>query len=259
MCQIVTIDYSQARNIQDQYNFNYSELQEGDDLEADESPKFLNTGFLDVFSSGTSQATVEIVKLYIGEPDKFKIPLYLFVSASGNTLGKEENNENTLGNLLNPLGGILNGTLNKRNRLFHYGKYTSLHIGYQASGKLISGENMQSEKLELFGSGFANAGLEFQTGAWESSNSSNMGVFWLHAKIAASFNGDSQMQRVFGDAIDDTTFAGYAIDLGIQIDGRINLKAGVYQYWGNKQVNGFNDPVFKFSFDYTAKKKKVSR
>jgi hypothetical protein len=214
-----------------------------------ERAEFFGKGFLDFFSSGSLQASTQILKIHIGEPGGFKIPFYLFVGASGDSFGKQKPNENTVGSLLNPVGGILNGSIHENFTLFQSGDYTSLKLTMQASYKLISGEKESEEENLLFGSGYGNLGFQFQTGAWEEKDKSNIGIFWLQTKLTASVNRNSQLKSIFGEDFNDSTLYGYAIDLGIEIDNKVNLKAGVYQFWNDSGDSILEKPIFKFAMD----------
>lgn len=241
--QVIDTDCSQIPVMQD----------EGDDDQ--KKVEVLNRGSFDFFTNGKMQGTAQLLKVNIGEPSGFYIPLYLFLGASGDGFGSSELNENTAANLLNPLGGLLNGTFNGRNNLFRTGEMTSLKFSYQLSGKLINAQDSLTGDSKFMGAGYANLGLYFQTGAWEPDMEGNMGIFWIQAKLtgALSFD-DARLREVFGNTAIDNYFYGYSVDLGLEINNRINLKAGVYQYLNNQTIGLFDKPVFKFALDYNLKK-----
>ena len=241
--QIIDVDYSKKGQ-----NFIENE---------DEKPvEILGRSFVDFFNNGKMQGTAQLMKINIGEKDKFYIPFYLFLGASGDGLGTPELNENTVANLLNPIGGIFNGTFNGRNNLYKSESgITSLKIAYQLSGKLINAQDSLTGVSSFLGSGYGNVGLFFQTGAWEDGDSENMGVFWIQAKITSSFGfQQEQLENIFGNETKDNYFIGYSFDLGLEINNRVNLKIGAYQYKNNQNIELLNKPVFKFSLDYNLKK-----
>ncbi len=219
--------------------------------------ELLGRGFVDFFSNGKMQGTAQLLKINIGEPKGFYVPLYLLVGSSGDGLGSQKKNENTIANLLNPIGGIFNGTINGRNNLYASNSgITSLKVSYQLSGKLVNAQDTLTGSSKFLGAGYGNLGLFFQTGAWDPDEKGNMGVFWVQAKATASYAfNDASYKEVLGKDYTQSYFIGYAIDLGIEINNRINLKAGVYQYLNNQDLELIKNPVFKFSLDYNLKKK----
>jgi hypothetical protein len=249
--QMIDVDYSRHKTIQK--NVIYDTLgkdKAGDKLEV------LGRSFVDLFSNGNMQGTAQILKINIGEPKGFYIPFYLLVGASGDGIGSQKKNENTVSNLLNPVGGLLNGTFNGRNNLYaSKSGITSLKLSYQISGKLINAQDSITGSSKLFGTGYGNFGLFFQTGAWEDyGEKNNMGVFWLQAKTIASLAFDNAtIKEIFGNNISSNYFLGYAIDLGLEINNRVNLKAGLYQYLNNQEIELVKKPVFKLSLDYNLK------
>jgi hypothetical protein len=241
--QIIDIDYTKAQMQQSLTDTTEKEEQQ---------VELLSRGFVDIFTNGKMQGTAQLLKINIGEPDAFYIPLFILVGASGDGLGEQEKNENTVANLLNPIGGIFNGTVNGRNNLYSSSTgITSLKFAYQLSGKLINAQDSLTGESKFLGAGYGNAGLFFQTGAWEPDAEGNMGVFWMQAKVTGSYAFDNAiLTDVFGSTVTDNYFIGYSIDLGIEINNRINLKAGAYQYLNNQDIELMKKPVFKFSLDY---------
>src|SRR5690606_29097917 len=105
--QIIDIDYKEK-----------SETLSENEEEEENPIEVLGRSFVDVFNSGKMQGTAQLLKLRIGEPNGFYVPFYFFLGASGDGFGDSELNENTAANLLNPIGGLFNGTFNGRNNLF---------------------------------------------------------------------------------------------------------------------------------------------
>lgn len=242
--QIIDVDYLTKEEV------------EAENAEEESEPvQVLGRGFMDVFSNGKMQGTAQLLKLRIGEPGKFSMPFYLLVGASGDGLGNTAINENTAANLLNPVGGILNGTINGQNNMFKSSSgITSLKLSYQISGKLVNAKDSLTLESKFLGSAYANAGLFFQTAAWEDGALDNIGVFWIQAKMTSSFGFErNSLKSVFGSQLDDNYFLGYSIDAGLEINNRVNIKAGIYQYLNNQEVNLFTKPVLKFSLDYNLK------
>lgn len=240
LAQIIDIDYYTK------------EEAESEREEEEEVVDVLGQSFLDVFSNGKVQGTAQVLRINIGERSGFYIPFYLFVGASGDGFGESERNENTASNLLNPIGGVLNGSFNGITNLYksESGK-TSLKFAYQLSGRLVNGRDSLNVESKFLASGYANAGLFFQTSTWEPDQPDNPGVFWVQAKATSSFGINREsLVELFGAEIEDNYFLGYSVDAGLEIINRINIKVGLYQYLNNQNVSLFTEPVFKLSVDY---------
>ena len=207
---------------------------------------------LDFFFDGPAQASVQVVKLCLGEPDGFNLPLYLFVGPSGDAFGGVEPNETVAAGLVNPLGGTINASINQAHTLWGKpGKHTSIRLAYQGTFKLLSGKNLDDpEKSVLLPAGYGDIGLRLQTAAWEA-GTTNYGVAWVQAKLAAHVASEVSIQEALGAEVKNK-FAGYSVDFGIEIDGKLNLKGGMYSA-DQPLVPLLSKPYWKFSFDYKAK------
>lgn len=240
--QIVDIDYSRG--------------QQG--LTDDETkPQFLKNGFFDILSDGNVQASARLLRLNIGEPNKFYLPLFIYTGASGNTFGENKLNKTTVSNLLNPIGGTLNISFNGLQNLVSKSEtsLTKLRFAYQFGGRLINGtDSLTNENLNFF-NGQGNIGLFFQTGVWEPENTDNMGVFYVQLKATGSISSKENLQKLFGaNNIENNFFYGYSLDAGIELNQVINVKLSVYQYLNNTNISLLKNPIVKFSLDYTLKK-----
>lgn len=227
-----------------------------DSLNSKKSPlEFFEKGSIDVFSNGYMQGTAQMLKINIGEPNKFYIPVYFLIGSPSDGISNKKNSQdNTVASLLNPIGGIFNASIRGRNSIFQTGEKTLLTVSYQVSAKFITGRDSLNNN-NFFGTGYGNIGFLFQTGAWEAEDQKNMGTFWIQVQATASnaFNTTS-FKDVFGDSLKDNYFYGYSFDLGVEINKVINLKVGMYQYINNQQIDAIKNPIWKFSLDYRLKK-----
>ena len=77
-------------------------------------PEILTSGFIDVISNGQVNASARFIRLYIGEPDRFAIPLSIYSGVSSNNFQGQQNtfvsraNEQLVINFINPLSGLAN-------------------------------------------------------------------------------------------------------------------------------------------------------
>ncbi|MFD0962557.1 hypothetical protein [Pseudofulvibacter geojedonensis] len=218
----------------------------------DDKLMLFGTGYLDYFSAGSVQATAQILKLNIGDPERFIVPLYIFAGGSGDVLGENEENKSAIGNLLNPTGGLFNATFYKQ-FLKPSDKVTRIGFTLQATLKLISGDDVQSKDNFLFGSTSFSTGFHFQTGAWKEGED-DIGLFFVKPRLIGSLVGNTQSESLFSTVQEHDNFLyGFAVDAGINVKDVIDLKFGVYQFWNDYDIEGFDKPLLKFSVDYKFK------
>ncbi|KAA2238771.1 hypothetical protein F0L74_21385 [Chitinophaga agrisoli] len=245
--QIVDIDYraayKRAALVNPQKDYKEADVQ------------VLKNGFVDFLTDGNILASARLLRINIGERDKFYLPLFIYTGASGNAFGSDKLNETTVSNLLNPIGGTVNLSFSGLQLIIPSTTVTRLEFAYQAGGRLINGkDSITGENLHFF-NGMINAGLSFQTGAWTPDDPENMGIFYAQAKFVAAISSQGEYERMFGKGlIDNGYLLGYAIDAGIEINRVISAKLGVYQYTNHGNIELLKSPVVKFSLDYTLRK-----
>ncbi len=240
--QIIDIDYRKAGST----FLSSSETTEG--------LQILKSGFVDVLTDGNIQASARLMRINIGEIDKFYIPFYIYTGVAGNAFGSEKANETTVANLLNPIGGIVNLSINQLHNLIPSEGITKLRFTYQLGARVVSNKDTVTLETSSFFNSLGNVGLFFQTGAWTPDDPTNMGIFYLQAKLSGSLSSDSKLKQIFGaENIENNYFIGYSIDAGIEINKVINIKLGVYQYTNNQAISLLKDPIVKLSVDYSIK------
>jgi hypothetical protein len=117
-----TAAFGQTSNTTDSTKF--SKLQK-------QKPEIFTSGFIDILNSGQVNASARFIRLFIGEPGKFAIPLSFYSGVSSNNLQGgasssttgSRNNEQLVTSYINPLSGLINLSsdgilfLNKQKRL----------------------------------------------------------------------------------------------------------------------------------------------
>ena len=78
-------------------------------------PEIFTSGFIDIINNGQVNAAARFIRLYIGEPGKFAIPLSLYGGVSNNnfqnqsnTGGLQRSNDHLVNQYINPLSGLIN-------------------------------------------------------------------------------------------------------------------------------------------------------
>jgi len=242
-CQIIDIDYSK-----------HTPGLAADTVETEDNVQFLKNGFVDFLTDGNIQASARLLRINIGERNKFYLPFFIYTGTAGNAFGTNKLNETTVSNLLNPIGGTLNISFNGLQNIIKSPGVTKLKFAYQFGGRIINGKDSVNQENQNFFNGLANVGLFFQTSAWEPNDPNNLGIFYVQAKFVSSISSKDNFQKLFGKhSIEKNYLLGYSLDAGIVINKIIAAKLGVYQYTNNSGVDLFKKPVIKFSLDYSLK------
>ena len=213
-------------------------------------PEILTNGFVDLMNSGQMNASARLFKLYLGEPEKFVVPISLYIGVTGNNLAPPpRSNEPLLLNIVNPLSGIMNISVDGTHFLWKKGEpLTNLGLLYQAGGRLLSYNNMISFQTVTFMNGFANAGLLFRTGAWEKNKTDNMGIFQTSFKVLV-IGTNTLIEEFLNISDDENKLWAWSIGFGLEINKVVSIKTFYYRYLGlNNDLSKI--PVYQLSFNY---------
>ena len=76
-------------------------------------PEIFTSGFIDIINTGQVNASARFIRLFIGEPGKFSIPMSLYSGVSSNNLQNttstlQRSNDILVTNFINPLSGLAN-------------------------------------------------------------------------------------------------------------------------------------------------------
>jgi hypothetical protein len=230
-------------------------------------PEVLSSGFIDVVKNGQVNASARLIRLFVGEPNKFSIPLSIYGGVSANNFSNNnttlaatnKSNAHLVNNFINPMSGLINISFD--DIVFAHKKskvVTKFGFSYQAGIRVLTGNKVglannptTGTPINFFNS-FGSAGLFFQTGAWERNNSKNVGIFWLSARYIQSYTKASQLQEIMPTLKTDGMYNGYALGWGIEIDKLINLKIILYKYFKQPEIE-FSQAIYQFSFNYSLK------
>ncbi len=228
-------------------------------------PEIFTNGFIDIMNNGQVNAAARFIRLSIGEPEKFFIPLSIFGGVSANNFQNNSNqisarnNDQLVNNFINPLSGLINLSvdgvlfrkrskyqLSKMGLLYHFGE--RVLTGFKADPLSFTGKG----KSVNFLNSFASAGIYFQTGAWERNNKKNVGIFWFALRYISSYTNPTQIKDFLPEVQTNGIYLGYSPAFGIEINKLINLKMIYYKYTKNPEIeNSF--PIYQFSFNYSLK------
>ncbi len=228
-------------------------------------PEILTSGFIDIINNGQVNASARFIRLYIGEPGKFAIPLSIYSGVSSNNFQNGQsamlnrNNDQLVTNFINPLSGLANLSIDgviffKRKSQ----KYTRAGILYHFGERILTGQKIgpstdpSTGKPINFLNSFGVVGFYFQTGAWERNNSKNVGIFWLALRYIGCYTNPSQLKEFLPAIETNGKYYGYSIGWGVEINSLVNIKVLYYKYAKKPEID-YSLPIYQFSFNYSMK------
>lgn len=228
-------------------------------------PEIFTSGFIDILNNGQVNASARFVRLYIGEPGKFAVPLSLYSGVSSNNFQNtqsftQRSNDALVTNFINPLSGLANISVdgiiffNKKSI-----KVTKAGFLYHAGERILTGTRVgpvsdpATGKPINFLNAFAALGFYFQTGAWDRNNSKNVGVSWFALRYIGCYSDPSQLKEFLPDIQTNGLYHGWSLAWGVEINNFVNIKVVYYKYVKKPEID-YSLPIYQFSFNYTIKK-----
>ena len=229
-------------------------------------PEIFTSGFIDVMNNGQVNASARFIRLLIGEPGKFAIPLSLYGGVSNNNFQNQnsggqllKSNDHLVNQFINPLSGLINISMDGVQYFKKTVKVTKTGLLYHIGERVLTGiragqiTNPQTGKPVNFVNSFGTLGVYFQTGAWERSNSKNVGIFWLVARYHLAYTNPKQIKEFLPDINTNGVYTGYSIGFGVEINNLVNIKAIYYKYTKAPEID-YGLPIYQFSFNYALNK-----
>lgn len=228
-------------------------------------PEIFTSGFIDIVNSGQINASARFIRLFIGEPGKFAIPISFYGGVSNNTFqntnpGSISSNSNSrlINEYINPLSGLINVSIDGVMFLTKKEKLTKSGFLYLLGERVLNGTRIGDYSNPLTGkpinflNSFITAGYYFQTGAWERNNSKDLGLFWTAIRFHACKSNPSQIREFLPDVQTNGIYTGYSMGFGIEINKLVNIKAIYYKYKKPPEID-YELPIYQFSFNYSMK------
>ncbi len=235
------------------------------DKQKEYKPEIFTSGFIDIINNGQINASARFIRLFIGEPGKFAIPLSIYGGVSNNnfqsqsiTGGLQGNNDHLVNQYINPLSGLVNISIDGIVFFSRARKITKTGFLYHVGERLLTGyhagqfNDPQTGQPVNFLNSFETQGLYFQTGAWERNNKKNVGIFWLALRYIGCYTNAKKIKEFLPDINTNGIYHGYSIGFGIDINNLVNLKLIYYQYVKQPEID-YALPIYQFSFNYSLK------
>lgn len=221
-------------------------------------PEIFTSGFIDIINNGQLNASARLIRLQIGEPGKFAIPLSLYSGVSNNnfqpatTPAGNRSNEHLVNQYINPLSGLINLSADE---ILYFGRHPErlTRTGWLLHGgvRILTGyTGSQAGKPVNFLNTFCTGGLYFQTGAWEKNNAGNMGIFWAAARYILCKSNPAQLKQFIPAVQTNGFYHGWSVGWGVEINKLVNIKLVYYRYVKKPEIE-YSLPIYQFSFQYS--------
>ncbi len=228
-------------------------------------PEIFTSGFIDIINNGQVNASARFIRLLIGEPGKFAIPLSLYGGVSNNNFqsqnysgGLQRNNDHLVNQYINPLSGLINISVDGIDYFKKTSKATKAGFIYHIGERVLTGyrsgqiADPQTGKPTNFLNSFCTLGLYFQTGAWDRNNTKNVGLFWLALRYIGCYTNPKQIKDFLQDINTNGIYHGYSFAFGVEINNLVNLRVVYYKYVKQPEID-YTFPIYQFSFNYSLK------
>ena len=222
-----------------------------DTLKKDKNvPEIFTSGFIDIMNNGQVNASARFIRLRIGEPGKFSIPLSVYGGVSNNSFGTgnqtsigQRSNDQLINQYINPLSGLINISIDGIQYFNKTLQPTKIGVIYHFGERVLTGYRIGQTNSPLTGkptnffNGFGTGGIYFQTGAWERNNTKNMGVFWLACRYIACYTNPKNIKEFLPDVQTNGFYDGYSFGFGVEINNLVSIKAVFYKYINHPEID----------------------
>ncbi|TAE13351.1 MAG: hypothetical protein EAZ47_05310 [Bacteroidetes bacterium] len=229
--------------------------------------ELFSAGFIDVVNNGQVNASSRLLKVYIGEPKKFAIPLSIYGGVTSNNFQNTsgtailvKSNDHLVNQYINPLSGMINvsidGTLTRKR---DSAVTTKLGLIYQVGERVLHGTRIGAINNPLTGrpinflNSFGMVGIYLQTAAWEQVNKNSMGTFFVAFRLHACSSNPNTIKQFLPDVKTNGIYYGYSTGFGIKITNVVDLRVIYYKYIKAPEID-YGLPIYQFSFNYSMSK-----
>jgi hypothetical protein len=230
-------------------------------LRSRRAAEILRSGFLDVSTNGQVGASARLLRIWIGDPDGFAIPVSIYSGVSAGTFPGQSaaaggrSNDQLVNAFINPLTGLINFSFDGSFPGKATDQVTSGALTCQFGGRVLSGitpgpiSDPQSGRPVNFFNSYGSAGFYFQTGAWNGDQLNNLGIFWISFRYISSYS-SPEILRTLLTGMPTGFYHGWSIGGGVEISDLVNIKVIYYRYVEEPELPAVR-PLCQFSFHYS--------
>ena len=162
-------------------------------------------------------------------------------------LGNKSDKKNNLSHLLNPHGGLINGSLYFQIPLQEKEK-SKFKIYSRLGAKLIEGTPIRDVQSS-FMSSYGMFGGVYQRLLFEDAPENQRIDFWIYPHIMVNLMGEDDVEIFFNDELKPLSY-GYGLQTGIEFNQKLRLIFLLNQFINTVVPDSLGVPVFRFTLVY---------
>lgn len=230
-----------------------------------EMPDWLSAGMMEVGQGGQLQAAARVVRLFIGEPGKWQLPLSLYsgvaqpgVGAMGSPGSLARSNESITWQLYSAWSGLINLGFEGQRRGLNWGAQSGLRFVFQFGERILSEYRMDAPsdsltgKQQLLWNHYLLTGWVVHTGAWERSDPRNLGRGWVMFRGHLHYSSPDDLRWLFPISRLRGVYGGGSLAVGIEVSRVVHVRAVVCWPWLRPEWS-VPRSLTQFSFQYNWK------
>ena len=162
-------------------------------------------------------------------------------------IGNKDDKKNNLSYLLNPMGGIVNGSLYLGFPL-KTNKNKSLRFNTRAGLKLIQGSPLTGVGNN-FTCTYGQLGVVYEKVLFEDALENQRIDFWVFPRLMGSQVGDRDLELFFDNELKSVNY-GYGLQTGVEFNRRIRLTFLLNQFANTEDDSSLGVPVLRFDLAF---------
>lgn len=229
---------------------------------SNEPPDWLSAGMMEIGPGGQMQASARIVRLFVGEPGKWQLPISLYsgVAQPGSSAAMSggRSNESITSQLYSSWSGMMNLGFEGQWLCSYWGNQSGIRLVYQFGERMLSGYRISSPsdplsgKQQMLWNHYVVAGCVLYTGAWERNNPNNLGRGWVMFRGHFNYSSPNELRWLFPLPRMRGWYGGGSLGVGIEISRVVHLRAVICWPWLRPEWLAPRS-LTQFSFQYNWK------
>ena len=195
---------------------------------------------------GHLDASSEILKINFKTSSSVSIGLAV-AGTQTFIIGNKSDKRNNFSHLLNPTGGIVNGSLFMNFRLKKKEKYT-LKLNARGGLKLIEGSPLQGLKSR-FKSTFGQFGLTYERLLFEDAPENQRIDFWSYPHLLYCQVGEADLSSFFGNELKPQNY-GYGWQTGVEFNRQLRITCLLNQFLNTPKFSTLGIAVLRLNVSY---------
>lgn len=217
------------------------------------SLSFLGRSTFELISDQSVVASLQVVRVLVGEPSSFNVPLYIYFTPPIKPKS-DTTNTRTATELLNPIGGVLSVTLQPTvaTLLKSHSSLTKLELKSNIGLRYLTGEDTVSNESRQFLAPVLSLYLFLETSAWLAGDniSGGGGKFWVDGGINFSPAQGEDFKAIFGETRSTDIWV-LSLRGGLSIGKKVNIGISfLKQFTHADKIDLYHRKIIKVTTDF---------